>query len=143
MSLNENMLPSSASASLSTSLIRNFYKFSLLFAVNHGCVTAVLNLSVLILGNQGSFMSAALYVTYAATALVASSAIIAALGARRALIVASFLYCVYIASLPLALLAKTEATQATVAIFGGAVGGVAAGFLWAAQGTYFAASAKL
>ena len=103
----------------------------------------LLDLSVVILGEEGSFMSGALYVTYAATALVASSAIIAALGTRGALICGSFVYCVYVFSLPLALLAKTAATQATVAVVGGAIGGIAAGFLWAAQGAYFAASAKL
>ena len=135
------MLPSSSPSA--RALMRNFTRFSLLFAINHGCVTAVLNLSVVILGEEGSFMSGALYVTYAATALVASSAIIAALGTRGALICGSFVYCVYVFSLPLALLAKTAATQATVAVVGGAIGGIAAGFLWAAQGAYFAASAKL
>lgn len=120
----------------------NFKKMSVLFAINHGCVTSVLTLSVLLLKTYGSFMSGALYVMYAATALIAASAIVAYLGSRRALIYGAATYCVYIVSFPLALVATTDASRATVAIIGGGIGGIAAGFLWSAQGSYFAASAK-
>ena len=135
--------PGTTAAPMAAGLKRNFMKFAIFFSVNHGCVTSVLGISLAILGDEGSYMSGALYLTYAATALVASGAIIAALGTRGALICGTAVYCVYIVSLPLALLAKTATTQTLVAISGGAIGGVAAGFLWAAQGAYFAASAKL
>jgi len=141
--MNEAMLPRAALPLTPATVYANFLKFSLMFGINHGCVTAVLNLSVQLLGNQGSYMDSALYIAYAATALVASSAILAALGTRGSLITGTFVYCVYIISLPLALLANSEDTKLLIAIVGGTVGGVAAGFLWAAQGSYFAASAKL
>ena len=120
----------------------NFRKMSVLFAINHGCVTSVLSLSVVLLGTYGAFMSGALYIMYAATALIAASAIVAHLGSRRALILGCAVYCVYVLSFPLALIATSDAWQATVAIVGGGIGGIAAGFLWSAQGSYFAASAK-
>lgn len=115
----------------------------ILFSINHGCVTAVLNLSVVLLGDKGSFMSGVLYIMYAATALLASTAIVGRLGVRGALCTGCLLYCVYIFSFPLALIAHDDASQLAIALVGGAVGGVAAGFLWAAQGSYFATSAKL
>ena len=78
----------------SKAITRNFVWMSTLFSINHGAVTAVLNLSVVLLGKNGSYMSGALYVTYAATALVAASAIVGTLGNRVALICGSSLYCV-------------------------------------------------
>lgn len=137
------MLPTSHTGAQARSLERNFTAFSIFFAVNHGCVVAVISLSVVLLGDEGSYMTAALYVTYAATALVASSAIIAKLGTRLALIVGTFVYCIYILCVPLALLAKTAQMQTIVAISGGAIGGVAASFMWAAQGAYFASTTQL
>lgn len=47
------------------------------------------------------------------------------------------------ASFAFALIAKGEAARVAIAIIGGGVGGIAAGFLWTAQGAYFARSAKL
>lgn len=140
---NSALLPPPADSVAAEAIASNFRKMSILFAINHGCVTSVLNLSVVLLGSKGSFMSGALFVTYATTALVAASAIVATLGSRKAIISGSFLYCVYILSFPLALVSTTPAAQAAVAIIGGGVGGVAAGFLWSAQGAYFALSAKL
>ena len=49
----------------------------------------------------------------------------------------------YVLSFPLALVVKGSAATTAVAVIGGSVGGVAAGFLWSAQGAYFAASARL
>lgn len=76
----------------------NFIRMSCLFALNHGAVTSVLTLCVVVLGSSiGSYMNGALYVTYATTALCGSSAIVGALGYRRALIVGTAVYCVYAA----------------------------------------------
>jgi len=123
---------------------KNFIRFSVFFALNHGCVSAVLNLSVIILGDAGAYQSGALYITYALTALLAAPALLALFGTRLAIIVASFTYCIYIISLPLALLAVGSPNLLTsIAILGGAIGGIAAGFLWSAQGAYFATTAKL
>ena len=121
----------------------NFARFAVLFSINHGCVTSVLNLAVLMLGDRGSYMSGVLNVMYAATALVAAPAIVSTLGHRGALIAGASLYCVYVMALPLALVATGDAAKTAIAISGGAIGGVAAGFLWTAQGAYFTLSAQL
>jgi len=126
------------------SAYRNFLKMAVLFSINHGTVAAVLNISVQLLGDAGSYQSGALYITYALTALMFSSALNEALGPRWSLVVAAGLYSLYVLSLPLALMLPPEARGARVALAlcGGTVGGFAAGFLWAAQGTYFALSAR-
>ena len=83
--MNDPMLPppGTTAAPMAAGLKRNFMKFAIFFSVNHGCVTSVLGISLAILGDEGSYMSGALYLTYAATALVASGAIIAALSHAR------------------------------------------------------------
>ena len=82
-------MPSGSVALLSPSMPKtgraiwnNFSRMSILFSLNHGAVTAVLNLAVVLLGAKGSFMNGALYVTYALTALLAAAAINARLGTR-------------------------------------------------------------
>lgn len=139
------LLPPPATPRSPPALLRNFMYMTLFFSVNHGCVTSVINLSVVLLGQRpGSFSLGALYVMYAATALFASTSIMAWLGSRGSLIVGTFVYCVYVFSLPLALLsASSETGLYALAVAGGGIGGVAAGFLWAAQGAYFSESAKL
>ena len=121
----------------------NFLRMSALFAINHGAVTAVLNLCVVVLGPLGSYMNGALYVAYATTALCGSSAIVSLLGYRLALIVGTAVYCVYVGAFPLALVVTDPGPQYAIAITGGIIGGVAAGFLWTAQGAYFTTSAKM
>ncbi len=49
----------------------------------------------------------------------------------------------YVGAFPLALVVTDPAPQFAIAIGGGAIGGVAAGFLWTAQGAYFTTSARL
>ena len=99
----------------------NFARFAVLFSINHGCVTSVLNLAVLMLGDRGSYMSGVLNVMYAATALVAAPAIVSTLGHRGALIAGASLYCVYVMALPLALVATGDAAKTAIAISGGAI----------------------
>ena len=132
------LLPPSAAG-----LRRNFLKMAVFFAINHGCVVSVLSLAVLLLGDQGAYQSGTLYVSYAVSALLFSTPVIAAFGSRKALIISAACYCCYVASVPLALIMQTEAGLSTVAILGGFIGGTAAGFLWAAQGAYFAVNSSL
>jgi len=117
---------------------------SIFFSINHGCVVAVLGFAYGLLGKTGSYANGSLYLTYALTALIASTALIEVMGPRRSLIVATALYSVYVLSFPLAMITPNSqpAIEITIAIFGGVIGGFAAGFLWSAQGTYFATSAK-
>jgi hypothetical protein len=137
------LLTTATSKGSSRTIWNNFTRMSVCFSLNHGAVTAVLNLAVVLLGAKGSFMNGALYVTYALTALLAAAAITARLGTRGALITGTFTYCIYVLALPLTLVAQAAAWQELIAIVGGGVGGIAAGFLWPAQGAYFAASARL
>ena len=49
----------------------------------------------------------------------------------------------YVGAFPLLLVVTDPSSQLAIAIGGGAIGGVAAGFLWTAQGAYFTTSARL
>ncbi|KAL3924035.1 MAG: hypothetical protein SGPRY_004038 [Prymnesium sp.] len=125
-------------------ITRNFVLMTAAFSLNHGCVLAVLNVAVILLGDHGAYQSGSLYVSYAATALLISPALLEILGARKGLIYGAALYSVYVISLPIALVVPSSmpALEIAVALFGGIVGGIAAGFLWSAQGAYFALNAK-
>uniref|UniRef100_A0A7S4BFM2 Uncharacterized protein n=1 Tax=Chrysotila carterae TaxID=13221 RepID=A0A7S4BFM2_CHRCT len=126
-------------------MLPNFLRMTVAFSVNHGAVAAMLNLSVVLLGDAGSYQSGALYLSYALTALLFSPALLSVLGARSSLLLGASLYCVYVLSFSAALITPVDmaAVRFAVALVGGVVGGFAAGFLWAAQGTYFADNAKL
>jgi hypothetical protein len=90
----------------STTTMRNFLRMTVFFSINHACVVTVLSLAVGLLGKSaGSVQSGTLYVTYAATALFFSSGVVQWLGPRRALVVATCLYSLYVVSFPLALIA--------------------------------------
>ena len=121
----------------------NFVRMAVFFSLNHGSVTAVLGLAVPLLGNEaGSYSSGTLYIAYALTALLLSAPIMSVLGTRKALIIGAFVYCVYVASFPCALIVNDDNFKLMVAIVGGLIGGFAAGFLWNAQGAYFAKTTK-
>lgn len=156
-----------------TRLLLNFLLMTVCFSVNHGAVTSVLSLAVPLLGpTAGPYSSGTLYICYAATALFLSTPLLSFLGTRNALITGTALYCVYVASFPLGLFVlhghddwctkenpvsnngslvpsnpncadPNNGSLVLVAIVGGVIGGFAAGFLWSAQGAYFAATAKL
>lgn len=141
----------------------NFLTMAVCFSVNHGCVTGVLVQSTVVLGSYGSYASGTLYICYALTALLFATSSVKVLGTRRALISAMGLYCLYVASFPVALWLKVDnpafgdapvcnvtqpekivGTASKITAIGGAVvGGYAAGFLWTAQGAYYTQNAKL
>merc|ERR1719456_1519657 len=92
-----------------SALFSNFMRMAFMFAINHGCVTAVLNLAVILIGKQaGSYQSGALYVMYTLTALLLSTPILSILGSRKGLIIGSATYCVYVISIPLAIAAGSS-----------------------------------
>lgn len=62
------------------------------------------------------------------------------LGPRNALMTGMALYCVYVGCFLLAALAPS--IERPAALIGAAVGGVGAGFLWTAQGSYFSRAAE-
>ena len=88
-----------------SAIMRNFVRMAVFLSINHACVVTLLALSVGLLGAQaGSFQSGTLFFAYAAIALLFSSPLVEALGARRALVIATCLYSFYVATFPMALL---------------------------------------
>lgn len=123
---------------------RNFLLASTLFSLNHGCVTACLNLATARLGNVGAEQSAVLYISYAASALLGSTSVVKNVGAKNSLILGMGIYCIYVGCFVLASLLRTHPMIAeAVALVGAAVGGLAGGILWTAQGSFFARSAEI
>ena len=120
----------------------NFLHMAVAFSINHAAVTSVLGLATGLLGDNGTYQSGTLFLLYAITAMIFSSGLIETFGARSTLIAAASLYTVYVLSFPLVLVVSSPALEILFALFGGAVGGVAAGVLWPAQGVYFSLSAR-
>jgi len=123
-------------------VLANFCWMSLCFSLNHGCVTSCLALASAQLGPAlGGYSSAILYLFYTTTALLVAPAIVRTLGPKGSLDYGLLLYCVYVGSYALAILLPAYRWPAVVV--GAALGGLAAGWLWTAQGGYFAAAAEL
>lgn len=122
----------------------NFLLASTLFSVNHGCVTACLNLATARLGDVGAKQSSVLYLSYSASALLGSTWIIKKVRPVNGLILGMGLYSVYVGCFILAVLQMDHPVIAEVtALLGAAVGGLAGAILWTAQGSFFARSAEV
>lgn len=120
----------------------NFTLMSILFSANHGSVVSCMGLATAQLGSTGAIQSGILFFFYTASALLGSTYITKKVGSRQALMYGMGLYCVYVGFFWLATLATSEEMVKTFAWGGAAVGGVGAGFLWTAQGAYYAACAE-
>ena len=118
----------------------NFVFMSVFFSANHGCVVACLSLATSRLGSTGAWQSGILYLFYTASALLGATYVAKSLGARNAIITGMMLYCVYVGCFLLATISPAIETPA--ALFGAGIGGVGAGFLWTAQGSYFARASE-
>jgi hypothetical protein len=133
----DGRLPPTASG-----VLLNFVWMSVCFSLNHGCVTSCLALASAQLGPAlGGYSSGILYLFYTMTALLVAPAVVQRLGAKGSLQGGLLLYCLYVGSYALALFAPAYRWPAV--LVGAALGGLAAGWLWTAQGGYFAASAAL
>jgi len=120
-------------------VLRNFHVLAAAFSLNHGCVTALVALAASELGpSLGNTTLFVLYACYTLSAAFLSNGLVARLGAKRTLVLSLGLYCVYVASYAVAFFTPID----NVVIVGAAVGGVAAGCLWPAQGVFFARSAE-
>ena len=144
----DNNDPQPNSSSLASeqrrSALDNFLLASTLFSVNHGCVTACLNLATARLGDVGAKQSSVLYISYAASALLGSTWIVKRLGGRNGLALGLGIYCVYVGAFVAATLLMDHPNFAeVVAISGAAIGGIGGGILWTAQGSFFARSAEI
>lgn len=127
-------------------LYRNFFVMSAAFAVNHGCVVACLAYASTELGNEmGSVGSGILYVCYAVTAFFVSKPLVTTLGPKLGLFAGVFGYFIYVLGFCIAVASKYIFVDAAwlVSSISAAIGGIAGGLLWTAQGRYFSRHAKL
>ena len=77
----------------------SFILMSCCFSINHACVTTVLGLASTELGSRlGGYSSGTLYVCYTLCALLGATWIVGALGQKRALVLGTAAYCVYVSS---------------------------------------------
>ncbi len=119
--------------------LQNFVTMSVLFSANHGCVVSCLALASSRLGTTGAWQSGILMFTYAASSLLGATYAVKTLGARNALILGMGSYCFYVGCFYVATILGDQHPdqQAWAAYLGATIGGIGAGFLWTAQGTYF------
>lgn len=142
----------------STKLYVNFIVMTLCFSVNHGTITAVLGLATSLLKAGGetkeekdrlrnlvaNTSSGCLYVMYTLTALTFAAGLVQYTGCKKALNLSLFFYCFYVASFWIASTINGNEYPEwifAITICGSVLGGMAAGWLWTAQGAFFSRTA--
>eukprot|EP00939_MAST-03C_sp_MAST-3C-sp1_P003856 g3856.t1 len=124
-------------------VLSSFVLMSIFFSLNHGCVTACVALASSDLGSDlGAYSSGTLYLAYTLCALLGSTTIVHFTGVKYGLVSALLLYCAYIGSFIIARSVDGDAKW-IAALTGSTIGGLAAGYLWTAQGPFMQAAAKL
>ena len=119
---------------------RNFVLMAILFSIHHGCVVSCLSLATARLGAEiGAGQSGILYLAYTGTALLGATYSVKRVGPHRAIVGGMFLYCFYVAAFGWA--AHFRTAVRTTAYVGAALGGIGAGLVWTAQGSFFAQAA--
>mmetsp|Transcript_39618 Transcript_39618/g.55020 ORF Transcript_39618/g.55020 Transcript_39618/m.55020 type:complete len:469 (+) Transcript_39618:234-1640(+) len=119
----------------------SFVVMAACFSLNHACVTTVLSLASTELGPQlGGLSSGLLFLGYTLTALLLSTALVAAMGQKSALASGTAAYCLYVSVFLVAIF--WEEAKWPAAIVGSLIGGGAAGWLWTAQGGYMTSSVE-
>jgi len=136
--------PDDHASSSNKGLLINFIAMSMLFSINHGCVSSVLAQATASLGNLGSLSTGGLYVCYALTALLIAASLVKRVGSKYSLVLGASMYCIYVGSffVSIAIPEEMVVERSIVLVVGSVIGGVAAGYLWTAQGKYFVANAK-
>jgi hypothetical protein len=136
----------SVRAARQRAIFRNFMVLSSAFSLNHAVVVTALSLASAELGDRlGSYGSGVLYVCYCSAALFLSSGVVAAWGAKRAMVVSLSLYSLYVSSYlgGFELMSSGRSDWAWVTVVSGSVvGGLGAGWMWTAQGAYFTGAAR-
>jgi MFS family permease len=127
--------PCSPSQQEATRILVNFVFMAVLFSSNHGTIVACLSLSTARLGAVGAYQSGMLYLFYTSSAVLGATYVVKRLGGRNGMIMGMSLYCIYVGCFWVA--AAFPNIQVTAALTGAAFGGLGAGFLWIAQGSYF------
>jgi len=125
-----------------TRTLRNFILMSVLFSANHGCVVSCLGLASARLGSVGAWQSGILSLTYSASGILGATYIVKRYGPRNAMSLGMLCYCVYVGCFFVATRIGEKVGTQTVAYLGAAIGGIGAGFLWTAQGTFFSLASQ-
>ena len=121
-------------------LRQNFNLMAVLFALNHGVVTTPLAVSTSLLQiDVATFGNGLLYAVTLLSSLLLGAPVVGQFGPKGGLTFGMFFYCLYIACFAASLFWDAQWPLFTA---GSACGGLAAGVLWTAQGTYFASSAS-
>jgi len=120
----------------------NFQLMCYSFSANHGCATAALSLASTRFGvGLGGLSSGVLYIFYVLSALTLAGPAVNRLGSRNALAASLGLYCAYVAEFA-ASSTVSAGNEAALLLLGSALGGLAAGTLWVAEGAYYGAAAE-
>lgn len=120
--------------------LHNFCFMAILFSANHGTIVSCLSLATARLGAIGAWQSGILYLFYTASAVLGATYVVKKLGGRNGMITGMLLYCIYVGCFSVA--TAFPDIERAAALTGAAFGGVGAGFLWVAQGSYFSEAAK-
>eukprot|EP00298_Acanthocystis_sp_HF-20_P010486 c18881_g1_i1.p1 GENE.c18881_g1_i1~~c18881_g1_i1.p1 ORF type:complete len:458 (+),score=177.54 c18881_g1_i1:84-1376(+) len=123
------------------SVYTTFLFVTFFFSLNHGTVTALIALASSDLGDLGRYCTGTLYIMYTVVALLFSALIVSYTGFKWGLFAGLAVYCFYVCSFLVYRFVPEIATEA--ALVGSGIGGIAAGFLWTAQGGYFALACQL
>ena len=137
---------SSSSSSSAQAIMLNFILFSIFFSANHGAVVSCLSLATARLGDLGTTQNSVLYLSYTFSALFGSTYVIKTIGSYNSIIAGMLIYCIYVLSYVVATAAASGdffMVRNISVITGGFIGGIGGGFLWTAQGSYFANASKI
>ena len=122
----------------------NFIFFTAFFSTTTSANSAILAYNQVFFNsassNIGSYASGTLYAFYMICPLFFAPLVIRMLGVKWAVFTGLVMYCYNVSAYPLA--SAFPAFESELLIGGAVIGGFAAGFLWAAQGTYFASAAS-
>jgi MFS family permease len=121
-------------------IFRSFCIMSVLFSANHGTIVSCLSLATARLGAVGALQSGVLYLFYTLSAVLGATYVVKKVGGRNGMVFGMVLYCIYVACFLVA--TSYPEIERAAALTGATFGGIGAGFLWVAQGAYFAEASK-
>jgi len=115
---------------------------ALLFALNHGVVTTPLGVASSLLAPEvANTGNGVLFSATLLSSLLLGAPVVGGFGAKQGLLAGMLLYCVYVGCFGLAVLCDPGAPeQWQLFLAGSGSGGLAAGVLWTAQGSYLSSS---
>lgn len=122
-------------------IMKQFILLSILFSTNHGAVVSCLSLATARMGNLGNWQSSILYLSYTLSSLLGATLMVKSVGSRNAMLIGMSIYCIYVGCFSLAT-TSVPSIRNVSAILGALVGGIGGGFLWTAQGSYFARTSE-